>query len=272
MSLPHRTRLAIRTLLVTLLSLPALLQAETEQRWYQVEIIVFSQNSPDYHDSELWPLDYTLPKIEESRELLANKGADNAAMLPEPFSLVAADKLQLGETAERIKHASDVELVLHLGWLQPGLAEDRAVAVHIYEGMLEQQQVPVTPVETAPLETIETIEPPKLDGTLRVILSRYLHLESDLIWREPLPPSLFGFAEELPARASEAEVGDANGTAAVPDTAVDSGMLNYQVYRLQQSRKMRSNEIHYIDHPLFGIVAQITRYEPEPSDDAAKPD
>ncbi|AMN47290.1 hypothetical protein ACG33_09325 [Steroidobacter denitrificans] len=29
-------------------------------------------------------------------------------------------------------------------------------------------------------------------------------------------------------------------------------------YRLQQSRRMRSNERHYIDHPNFGVIALIT--------------
>jgi hypothetical protein len=31
-----------------------------------------------------------------------------------------------------------------------------------------------------------------------------------------------------------------------------------QRYQLQQTRRMRSNERHYIDHPKFGVVALIT--------------
>lgn len=34
--------------------------------------------------------------------------------------------------------------------------------------------------------------------------------------------------------------------------------------RLQQSRRMRSGELHYIDHPLVGIVVKISRLEFEP--------
>ncbi|MGV0034771.1 MAG: CsiV family protein [Candidatus Azotimanducaceae bacterium WSBS_2022_MAG_OTU7] len=30
-----------------------------------------------------------------------------------------------------------------------------------------------------------------------------------------------------------------------------------------QSRRMRSDELHYIDHPLFGIVVRINRFTPE---------
>ena len=30
---------------------------------------------------------------------------------------------------------------------------------------------------------------------------------------------------------------------------------------LRQHRRMRSNELHYIDHPLFGLLVRITPYE-----------
>jgi len=31
--------------------------------------------------------------------------------------------------------------------------------------------------------------------------------------------------------------------------------------RLKQQRRMRSKEIHYFDHPRFGVVALITPYK-----------
>ena len=31
--------------------------------------------------------------------------------------------------------------------------------------------------------------------------------------------------------------------------------------RVAQQRRMRSGELHYIDHPLLGIVVKISRYE-----------
>ncbi|MCP3673658.1 MAG: hypothetical protein GY829_04200, partial [Gammaproteobacteria bacterium] len=32
-------------------------------------------------------------------------------------------------------------------------------------------------------------------------------------------------------------------------------------YVMQQSRRLRRNEIHYLDHPLFGLLIQIRPYE-----------
>ncbi|MGB5299133.1 MAG: CsiV family protein, partial [Thiogranum sp.] len=34
--------------------------------------------------------------------------------------------------------------------------------------------------------------------------------------------------------------------------------------RLRQQRRMRSKELHYFDHPRFGVIALITPYQPEP--------
>jgi hypothetical protein len=35
-----------------------------------------------------------------------------------------------------------------------------------------------------------------------------------------------------------------------------------QSYRMQQSRRMRSGEMHYLDHPFFGLIVKFTRYTP----------
>jgi hypothetical protein len=35
-----------------------------------------------------------------------------------------------------------------------------------------------------------------------------------------------------------------------------------RVVSMRQHRKMRSSELHYLDHPLLGLLIQITPYEP----------
>ena len=76
------------------------------------------------------------------------------------------------------------------------------------------------------------------DGTLvrgaaRVSLARYLHLELDLLYDRPRGESHETLGDAVPTR-----------------------------FRLRSSRRMRSNELHYIDHPLFGVLVLITRVEP----------
>jgi hypothetical protein len=43
------------------------------------------------------------------------------------------------------------------------------------------------------------------------------------------------------------------------DLALESPSEPGQRYVLQQTRRMRSNERHYIDHPKFGVIALITQ-------------
>ena len=77
----------------------------------------------------------------------------------------------------------------------------------------------------APFMPINAFVPSSSGVSGQVALSRgrYLHLTLDLTY-------------DAPATATEPA----------------------QRYRLRQSRRMRSNERHYIDHPKFGVIALIT--------------
>ena len=82
---------------------------------------------------------------------------------------------------------------------------------------------------------------PSVEGTLRLHRARYLHLNADLLYRRAAP--------------------------ADADVTLPAG------FRMAQSRKMRSEEIHYLDHPLFGVIVQVTPYEAPPPEPApAAPD
>ena len=230
----------MKKLLIALLLLPALLQsAYAKERWYQVEVIIFAQNNSDYHKSERWGADYTLPDFEGSRRLSASSSG------PTAFSRLPVTDLKLGGAAAQIKRASDVKLIRHFGWLQPGLEEKKALSVRITDAMPGSGDIG------------SRLSPPRLDGTLRLILSRYLHLQSDLIWYDPLNEEELAALEALSQHESEADV-DEN---VAPTTFDESPLNTHLAYRLQQSRRMRSNEIHYIDHPRFGLIVQVTPYE-----------
>lgn len=79
-----------------------------------------------------------------------------------------------------------------------------------------------------------------VDGSARVAVERYLHLSLDL-------------QLHLPAGATSAEASPASGVAEQAPVAE---------IRLNESRRMRSRELHYFDNPRFGVIALITPYEP----------
>ncbi len=104
---------------------------------------------------------------------------------------------------------------------------------------------------------------PPLEGLVRVSLSRYLHLMVDLTYsrevRVPARPLIF----ETSSQENEALILVRENP---PATALSDGFTGMETirikpFRLIESRRMRSKEVHYIDHPAFGLVALITPYE-----------
>ena len=79
-------------------------------------------------------------------------------------------------------------------------------------------------------------------GTVRVHLARFLHITLDLTYQ-------------------------GTGSAAAGSTAdgLDEIVLAPQ-YRLKVTRSARSNELHYFDHPAFGVLVRIT---PVPTQDGS---
>ena len=76
------------------------------------------------------------------------------------------------------------------------------------------------------------------DGTIRLRSSRFLHVDVD-------------FAH-FPGFLLNGET---------PDKEEGSLFVQQQAdyVRLQESRKIRLNEIHYFDHPIFGVILRVSR-------------
>ena len=130
---------------------------------------------------------------------------------------------------------------------------------------------------------------PELQGTIKLYLSRYLHVETNLWlntqgsylssdWRMPAPPlgptSLI--IVELPEpeppvepelQASQNSEIEFDNVQTVADTEALEFIEQGPVYPfrhavlLHQKRRMRSNETHYIDHPMLGLVIRFTPVE-----------
>ncbi|MGR6779322.1 Putative uncharacterized protein [Moritella viscosa] len=73
---------------------------------------------------------------------------------------------------------------------------------------------------------------------------------------------------KLNAKAKYLKVGEATENDAQLNESVNNAQLNDKTvpflnsYPMQQLRVIRSGEIHYLDHPMFGMLIQIRKYEP----------
>jgi hypothetical protein len=86
----------------------------------------------------------------------------------------------------------------------------------------------------------------RLDGTVALRRSRFLHLDLDLQFREPV------WQQEVPG-ALETRGPDARP--AQPSS--------FRVYALKQSRQVRTGRMEYFDGPFLGVLAWITEVEEE---------
>lgn len=73
-------------------------------------------------------------------------------------------------------------------------------------------------------ESLGAREVQEIDGSVALHLNRFLHLDTNLVYTE---------AGESPAS-----------------------------WVLQQSRRMRSDELHHVDSPKLGVIAQVTKWVP----------
>lgn len=120
------------------------------------------------------------------------------------------------------------------------------------------------------------LEADNIRGRLAVSLSRYLHVTTDLVLQRQHPEES-GQLEPLSAQPGDQTLPlvTLTTTASTTATATEDGALSttpetvapvspYLVYQMTQKRRVRSGELHYFDHPAFGLLIKLTPYEPNP--------
>lgn len=227
--------------------------------WYQVEVIVFAQTRPSL-EGEVWFENPGLPPRSDSIDLITavpddiSKGQMIAAGLEQPGK---ADKvlipyLELPKEAQRLgndfqilKLSADYRPLLHVVWEQPGYDTDAGRAVHLEKRVATEDQMPALPPELAENQIKDDtyhIPEPVIDGTIRLRTSRFLHVDVDIAY---FPDKFLQILRQQQQDASNPQ-----------QLAVNQ---NADYVRLRESRKIKLNELHYFDHPLFGVLLQVTR-------------
>lgn len=197
--------------------------------WYQVEVIVFERLAPDL-DGEVWIENPGLPDRSTAINLVA--AADVVATDPArlmPYLALDAARLRLDGVYRTLRLTREYRPLLHVAWQQPGEGAAGDRAVH-----LEQFREP----DAAAPETGFVPRDLILDGLVQVRVGRFLHAQVDMVY--------FPQPGRLPALA-------------VPAGA--RGAADY--VRMRQRRKILLNELHYFDHPLFGLIVQVSRMQPD---------
>jgi hypothetical protein len=150
------------------------------------------------------------------------------------------DELTLLPTLDRLDRLDAYTPLIHGGWEQNGLAEADAVPIDLGE--------------------FDSSNP---RGTIRLHMSRYLHISVDMAYRpELLPPEPPGdpLGPRTAPTVTEPPFGFRPFAASEePEPAA---------YIMLEQRRILRGELNYFDHPAFGLLLQIT-LAPEPESDPA---
>ena len=196
---------------------------------YIVEMIFFADTHDLPNDSMRISIQAINPDLEGA--IMLDESALTFGFIP-----YQKDTLTLVDQAAALSETGRYRVLEHIAWLQPGLAKEDAIAIRIHAGKdysEEFKERSFVRVDFNGWQLIQSHPVNELDGTIKVVLGRYLHVYTDLAYRRP-------FA--MPADAEHNPLGREHILAD---------------FNVKAHRKMRSEELHYIDHPLLGILVEI---------------
>lgn len=189
------------------------------------------------------------PAIEEVEPDAQEESLDEAILesllygpLPDAYRALDADNRRLGSVARSLRVSSKFELLSHVAWRQPVVSEATAILIQTGQRYGDVSEI---------------------DGTLSISRTRFLHVAADLWYTE----FTSGVSQQLLIQPSDQPVSDSDVAQRYPEL-VDASRRGEQYipihrHHLHQTRRLRSGELHYIDHPFFGILVQIVPFEYE---------
>ena len=180
----------------------------------------------------------TVTGEERWEEFLGELDNANAVVLGAPGADPAFRRLPtsaLGAAAHTLKSSGRYRLLAHLAWRQPSYGSQQTRPIFISGG----ERLAAGGGYAVGDTTLPTLR--RLEGSVRVHVGKYLHVELDLLYRRNRPPS---------------PEGTVVAQAAAPLPPI-------QTLRIQNKRRMRSKELHYLDHPLVGALVIAHPYDPE---------
>jgi hypothetical protein len=244
--------LRIWTILPLLMLPPVAAQAQDdladeslETRRYTVEMIIFRYAQAVSTGSEIFVAERPAvdkPAIDDEPLLIDDEVLEEIPRVYRDiqFTLLPRDQYTMGDVMDRLRRLDVYEPLMHFAWTQ-ATWPDR---------------------DTLPIDlSLMGRLPSGLDGTLRLYLSRYLHLVVDLRLDAP--------GEDLSSDDRSAAVLNYGDRRPRNEATLANEPYNFSLpdpvrYRIEENRILRSDELRYFDHPKFGVLAKVVRVEDEP--------
>ena len=196
---------------------------------YKVEMIVFTRLTAQAFHSESWgtPL--------ESKDLLSIKPSSIEDLNRVNYTPLSKDQFDLNLLEKRIRINTKYKVIEHVAWLQSiSRYKDLAAPVSItptdwYDlsgKQLDSDKIPNTQNKV-----------PEVTGSTTIGLNRYFNVR-------------LNFMLNVPKNLIKSIAKD-NATSKLPG--------NFYQFHIDEVRRIRSGELNYFDHPLFGVIFEISK-------------
>ena len=241
-------------LLLFFVSLP------TMARQFDIEVIIFKRTVNAEQTTESWPDQLPVISMDNAGNLNdANYRAQKGVQL------LPSSSYRLNPQEQALRNHAGFQVLMHTAWRQSGRGRLSAPVFHIQGGKnySSQYNVDGSPKGSTALTSIdgvseETQNGPvyQLDGRMQVYVEHYLYADVMLDVKEPVVKEIM-----LPQKPmAEFDNGDTVQVGNLEDvTPTVEELKLLKSYRMDQKRRMRSGEIHYLDNPLMGMIIQVRR-------------
>ena len=145
------------------------------------------------------------------------------------FELDIGEEFSLLTEVKALQKSRDYRVIGHFSWFQQVVEEGLSSPLLIDTEIFKEN---------------------KIFGTLNVYKKRFLHSDFNFYLAEK--------TEELDVQELKVKLNKENNEEYEILTKEDSMRVTYQ---LTQSRKLKSGELHHIDHPKFGIIYRLVKAE-----------
>ncbi|MCP4432759.1 MAG: hypothetical protein GY806_17445 [Gammaproteobacteria bacterium] len=247
---------------------------DEELRFYDVEVIIFKNLRGPKGKELILPVS-SPSRNDEIFDIASPASIQNVAQ--DSYQLLASEQLQMQDRVEKIVKSPYYELLIHIGWRQPGLSLEESIPIWIHGGKIFGKEYVSIDNHMTSLINTESSEDlsnsnssqafatsenssrgiHELEGKITISLSRYLHTYTDLVLRKPRL-TLEGVLENPESQVLT------NGQ------ITEAHILDN--YSLKEHRRMRSKRLHYLDNPEFSMLILITPFEVQELDTASSLD
>ena len=208
------------------------------ESWYQVEIIIFDRLYPDLSEERLSDEEPAIrPDMTELYPYYV-VGTDQGLI---PYMIMDKKNNRMNGIYRVLKLSSEYRPLVHVSWQQPATNRHKSRYIHIVKND-SKKDLPVKGNQ-------ESIDEPEfiedfinnkriIDGSIRIRSNFYLHVDLDIYYFKDLLSDDVIYEKE---------------------DGISNQNIEKLIIGLKESRRIKLNEIHYFDNPVYGVILQVSR-------------